>query len=61
MTATIRKFCCINGIDINSEELPEIIFSALTGDLNGRTGNDCDEAEEIKASISNGVARTADR
>lgn len=58
MTATIRKFCCINGIDINSEDLPEIIFSALTGDLNGRTGHDRDEAEEIEASISNGVART---
>lgn len=59
MTATIRKFCCINEIDINSEELPEIIFSALTGDLNGRTGHDRDEAKKIEASISNGAARTA--
>lgn len=31
MTATVKKFCRINGLDENAEDLVEKIYSALTG------------------------------
>lgn len=37
MTATIKEFCRINGIDESSADLADIIFEALTGGDYGST------------------------
>lgn len=61
MTATVREFCRINGIDENANDIVELIYSALTGGDNDRAINGhCPQGQEIKAPISDGGARTAD-
>lgn len=60
MTATIKEFCRINGIDENSADLADIIFEALTGGDYGSTDRHSAARKKVKAAISNGSARTAD-
>ena len=56
MTATVREFCRINGLNEKSENLVELIFEALTGgDDNKRSGRDTDAGEKVKAPVSDGA------
>lgn len=61
MTATIKEFCRINGIDEASADLADIIYNALIGgDADGHLEGHCAGGEEVQAAISDGIARTAD-
>lgn len=61
MTATVREFCRINGIDENKDDIVELIYSALTGGDDYRAINGhCSKGQKIKAPISDGNTRTAD-
>lgn len=60
MTATIKEFCRINGIDENSADLADIIFEALTGGDYGSTDRHSAAGQEVKTAIPDGSARTAD-
>jgi len=56
VTATVREFCRINGLDEKSENLVELIFEALTGgDDDKRSGRDTDAGEKVKAPVSDGA------
>lgn len=60
MTATIRDFCRINGIDEASADLADIIYNALIGgDADGHLEGHCAGGEEVQASIPDGAARKA--
>lgn len=57
MTATVKEFCRMNGLDENAADLVEKIFEALTGgDADKHTGRDADAGEKVKAPISHGDA-----
>lgn len=61
MTATIKKFCRLNGIDEASADLADMIYNALTGgDADGHLEGHCAGGEEVQASIPDGAAGTAD-
>lgn len=61
MTATVKEFCRINGLDEKSENLVELIFTALTGGgTNERTGRITDTGKEIETAIPDGTAGEAD-
>ena len=60
MTATIKEFCRINGIDEASADLADIIYEALTGGDNGSLERNSAAETEMQAAISDGIARTAD-
>lgn len=61
MTATIKEFCRINGIDEASADLADIIYNALIGgDADGHLEGHCAGGEEVQTSIPDGIARTAD-
>lgn len=56
MTATVKEFCRINGIDEKSENLTELLFSALTGgDTDRRVIRSDDPRQESKTAISDGA------
>ena len=59
MTATIKEFCRINGIDETLADLADIIYEALTGGVNG-TDEHSAAAQDKQAAIPNGIARKAD-
>ncbi len=57
MTATIKEFCRINGIDEASADLADIIYNALIGgDADGHLEGHCAGGEEVQASIPDGAA-----
>lgn len=58
MTATIKEFCRINGIDEKSAELADIIFEALTGGDNGSFDEHSAAAPDKQIAIPYGTART---
>ena len=60
MTATIKEFCRINGIDEASANLADIIYEALIGGEYGSTDRHSTAREKGEAAISNGIARPAD-
>lgn len=60
MTATIKEFCRINGIDETSADLADIIYKALIGGDNGSLERNSAAETEMQAAISDGSARTAD-
>ena len=60
MTATIKEFCRINGIDEASANLADIIYEALIGGDNGSLKRNSAAETEMQAAISDGSARTAD-
>lgn len=60
MTATIKEFCRINGIDKTSADLADIIYKALIGGDNGSLERNSAAETEMQAAISDGIARTAD-
>lgn len=60
MTATVKEFCRINGLSEETEDLVELIFTALTGEKNEYTRRSTDAREKIKAAISYGAAGEAD-
>lgn len=60
MTATIKEFCRINGIDEASADLADIIYKALTGGDNGSLERNSAAKTKMQAAISDGIARTAD-
>ncbi len=60
MTATIKEFCRINGINEASADLADIIYEALIGGDYGSTDRHCAAGQEVKAAIPDGIARTAD-
>lgn len=54
MTATVDKFCQLNGIDKNREDLTEVLYQALIGGgENKLTYRPENSGEEIEAAISN--------
>lgn len=54
MTATVDKFCQLNGIDKNREDLPEVLYQALIGgEENKLTYGPENSGEEIEIAISN--------
>lgn len=56
MTATVKEFCRINGIDEKSENLTELLYSALTGGgTDRRVIRSDDSRQEIETAISNGA------
>lgn len=56
MTATVKEFCRINGIDEKSENLTELLFSALTGGDTDRCVIRSDETrQESETAISDGT------
>ena len=56
MTATVKEFCRINGIDEKSENLTELLYSALTGgDTDRRVIQSDDPRQEGKTAIPNGT------
>lgn len=56
MTATIKEFCRINGIDEASANLADIIYEALIGGEYGSTDRHSTAREKGEAAISNGIA-----
>lgn len=61
MTATIKEFCRINGIDEASADLADIIYNALIGgDADGHLEGHCAGGEEVQAAISDGAAGKVD-
>ncbi len=60
MTATIKEFCRINGIDEASADLADIIYKALIGGDNGSLERNSAAETEMQAAISDGSARTTD-
>ncbi len=60
MTATIKEFCRINGIDEASANLADIIYEALIGGDNGSLERNSAAETEMQTAISDGSARTAD-
>lgn len=61
MTATIKEFCRINGIDEASADLADIIYNALLGgDADGHLEGHCAGGEEVQTSIPDSAAGTAD-
>lgn len=61
MTATIKKFCRLNGIDEASADLADIIYNALTGgDADEHLEGHCAGGEKVKATIPDGAAGAAD-
>lgn len=60
MTATIKEFCRINGINETSAGLANIIYEALIGGGNGSLEEHSAAETEMQAAISDGSARTAD-
>lgn len=60
MTATIKEFCRINGIDESSADLADIIYDALTGGENGHISGHSTASAKIETAISDGTARAAD-
>lgn len=61
MTATIKEFCRINGIDEASADLADIIYNALIGgDADGHFEGHCAGGEEVQTSIPDSAARKAD-
>lgn len=61
MTATIKEFCRINGIDEASADLADLIYNALIGgDADGHLEGHCAGGEEVQASIPDCAAGTAD-
>lgn len=60
MTATIKEFCRINGIEETSADLADIIYEALIGGDNGSLERNSAAKTEMQAAISDGSARTAD-
>lgn len=60
MTATIKEFCRINGIDEASANLADIIYEALIGGDNGGLERNSAAEAKMQVAISNGIARTAD-
>ena len=58
MTATIKEFCRINGIDEASANLADIIYEALIGGDNGGLERNSAAEAKMQAAISNGIART---
>lgn len=60
MTATIKEFCRINGIDEASANLADIIYEALIGGDNGSLERNSAAETKMQAAISNSIARTAD-
>lgn len=56
MTATVKEFCRINGIDEKSENLTELLYSALTGgDTDRRVIRSDDPRQEGKTAIPDGA------
>lgn len=56
MTATVKEFCRINGIDEKSENLTELLYSALTGgDTDRRVIRSDDPRQEGKTAIPKGT------
>ena len=56
MTATVIEFCRINGIDEKSENLTELLYSALTGgDTDRRVIRSDDSRKESETAISDGA------
>lgn len=56
MTATVKEFCRINGIDEKSENLTELLYSALTGgDTDRRVIRSDDPRQEGETAIPNGT------
>lgn len=52
MTATVKEFCRINGLDEKSENLVELIYEALTGgDADRITERADDTGEKSEAAI----------
>ena len=60
MTATIKEFCRINGIDEASPFLAEMIFEALIGGENAVSGKHSAEREKGQTPIPHGAARKTD-
>lgn len=60
MTATIKEFCRINGIDEASPFLADLIFEALIGGENASSGKHSAAREKGQTPISDGAARKAD-
>lgn len=60
MTATIKEFCRINGIDEASADLADIIYEALTGGDNGSLDEHSAAGKKVQTAIPDGTARTAD-
>lgn len=60
MTATIKEFCRINGIEETSADLADIIYKALIGGDNGSLERNSAAETEMQTAISDGIARTAD-
>ena len=60
MTATIKEFCRINGINEASAGLADIIYEALIGGGNGSLEEHSAAAQDKQTAIPNGIARKAD-
>lgn len=60
MTATIKEFCRINGIDEASPFLADLIFEALIGGENASSGKHSTAREKGQTPIPDGAARKAD-
>ena len=56
MTATIKEFCRINGIDETSADLADIIYEALIGGDNGSLERNSAAEAKMQVAISNGIA-----
>ncbi len=57
MTATVKEFCRINGLDENAENLVDKIYSALAGGDADRNEKRPDyTGKEVETTISNGTA-----
>lgn len=55
MTATVREFCRINGIDEKTTDLAEIIYSALVGgDKDRIIRKNIGERAEVETPIPDG-------
>lgn len=52
MTATVREFCRAYGIDENTENIAELIYSALVGgDVNRKSDRISNKREKIEVAI----------
>ena len=60
MTATIKEFCRINGINEASAGLADIIYEALIGGGNGSLEEHSAATQDKQTAIPYGIARTAD-
>lgn len=57
MTATVKEFCRVNGLDKKSENLVDLIYEALTGgDADRITERTDNTGEKSKAAIPDRTA-----